>query len=70
MVAKSVEQAVRAAIKAEIGDDETITFKQKNQLSLKYGLITPIIPAEELAYWEMREKVARACDILGGRYAR
>jgi hypothetical protein len=47
-----VEQAVRSAIKLEIGDDENITFKQKNQLSLKYGLTNPIITEEEIAAWE------------------
>jgi hypothetical protein len=52
MVSQSVEQAVRSAIKLEIGDDENITFKQKNQLSLKYGLTNPIITEEEIAAWE------------------
>ncbi len=52
MVSSTVEQAVRSAIKAEIGEDENITFKQKNQLSLKYGLVTPIITAEEIDFWE------------------
>jgi hypothetical protein len=52
MTSQSVEQAVRNAIKLEIGDDENITFKQKNQLSLKFGLIIPVIQPEELAFWE------------------
>ena len=54
MVNQSVEQAVKSQIKFEIGDDENITFKQKNQLALKYGLIAPVINEEELGYWEFR----------------
>jgi hypothetical protein len=57
MTNQSVEQAVRSAIKLEIGDDESITFKQKNILGQKFGLTAPVISAEEIAYWEMREKV-------------
>ena len=52
MVNQSVEQAVRAQIKEEIGDDENITFKQKNQLSLKYGLTDTVICEGEIAFWE------------------
>jgi hypothetical protein len=52
----SVEQALKSQVKFDIGDDENITFKQKNQLNLKYGLTVPVIPVEELEYWEMRER--------------
>lgn len=52
MANQTVEQAVKQQIKLEIGDDETITFKQKNQLSLKYGLTTPIITEDEINFWE------------------
>ena len=52
MVAQSVEQALRNQVKLEIGDDENLTYKQKNQLSLKFGLIIPIITEEEIDFWE------------------
>jgi hypothetical protein len=52
----SVEQALRSQVKFDIGDDEDMTFKQKAQLSLKYGLTNPVIPTEEIEYWEMRER--------------
>ncbi len=48
----SVEQALKSQVKFDIGDDENITFKQKNQLALKYGLIAPVITEEEIAFWE------------------
>jgi hypothetical protein len=52
MTNQSVDQAVRSAIKLEIGDDENLTFKQKNQLALKYGTVAPVITEEEIAFWE------------------
>jgi hypothetical protein len=51
----SVEQAVKIQVKEEIGDDENITFKQKNMLGQKFGVTPAIVTAEEIAYWEMRE---------------
>lgn len=48
----SVEQALKSQVKFDIGDDENITFKQKNQLNLKYGLVAPVITEEEIAFWE------------------
>jgi hypothetical protein len=46
----SVEQALRSQVKFDIGDDEDITFKQKNQLNLKYGL-TPVVITEDDKFW-------------------
>jgi hypothetical protein len=56
MVSSTVEQAVRSAIKAEIGEDENITFKQKNILGQKFGITPATVTAEEIEYWEMRER--------------
>jgi hypothetical protein len=50
----SVEQALQQQVRDEIGDEENIKFPRKNQLNLKYGIIPPIITAEEILYWEMR----------------
>ena len=50
MTSQSVEQAVRSAIKLEIGDDENITFKQKNILGQKFGL-TPVVLVEDDKIW-------------------
>jgi hypothetical protein len=52
----SVEQALKSQVKFDIGDDEDMTFKQKNMLLQKYGVTPAIVTAEELAYWEMRER--------------
>jgi hypothetical protein len=52
----SVEQALRSQVKFDIGDDEDMTFKQKSQLNQKYGVVPANITAEEIAYWEMRER--------------
>ena len=52
----SVEQALRSQVKFDIGDDENITFKHKNMLLQKYGTIPAHVTAEEIAYWEMRER--------------
>ena len=78
MTSQSVEQAVRSAIKLEIGDDENITFKQKNMLSQKYGMTPAILIDNELDYWEMREKAGdlsidswqEHVTYMGGRYVR
>lgn len=48
----SVEQALKSQVKFDIGDDENMTFKQKNQLNLKYGIVIPVITEEEIAFWE------------------
>jgi hypothetical protein len=46
---KTLEQAVRNAVKEEIGDDE-ITFKQKNMIRQKFGEI-PAIVTQEDQFW-------------------
>ena len=52
----SIEQALKNQVKFDIGDDENMTFKQKNQLNQKYGVTPAVVSAEEIAYWEMREQ--------------
>jgi hypothetical protein len=52
----TAEQAARNAVKEEIGDVEDLTFKQKNQLAQKFGVIPPYVTLDEIAYWEMREQ--------------
>jgi hypothetical protein len=59
----SAEQAARNAVKEEIGDVEDLTFKQKNQLAQKFGVIPAYVTLDEIAYWEMRE-------LVGDSYAR
>ena len=54
----TVEQAVKQQIKLEIGDDETITFKQKNQLSQKYGLTAAVITEEDKIWFDLEERYA------------
>jgi hypothetical protein len=39
-------------VRDEIGDEENIKFPRKNQLNLKYGVITPTISLEEIEFWE------------------
>lgn len=56
MVNVSVEQAAKNQVKFEIGDDENLTFRQKNMLSQKFGVTPAIVSAEEITYWEMREQ--------------
>ena len=51
---QSVEQSLKQQVKDEIGDDETLTFKQKNQLNQKYGVTPAITTGDELMYWDMR----------------
>ena len=51
----TAEQATRNAVKEEIGEDEGLTFKQKNQLAQKFGVIPAYVTLDEIAYWEMRE---------------
>jgi hypothetical protein len=46
----SVEQALRSQVKSDIGDDENITFKQKNMLLQKYG-VTPAVIVEDDKIW-------------------
>jgi hypothetical protein len=46
----SVEQALRSQVKFDIGDDENMTFKQKNMLLQKYGITPAVLTSEELAY--------------------
>jgi hypothetical protein len=50
----SVEQALKSQVKFDIGDDEDITFKQKNMLLQKYGVTPAVLIEGELDYWEMR----------------
>jgi len=45
----SVEQALRSQVKLEIGDDDNVTFKQKNMLGQKYG--APAIIVDEDKFW-------------------
>jgi hypothetical protein len=56
MTNASVEQAARNAVKEEIGDIEDMSFKQKNQLAQKFGVIPAYVTLDEIAYWEMREQ--------------
>ena len=51
----SVEQALRSQVKFDIGDDEDMTFKQKNMLLQKYGVAPAVLIEGELEYWEMRD---------------
>lgn len=48
----TVDQALRQQVKEEIGEDENITFKQKNMLNQKFGIQPAFITPEELAGWE------------------
>lgn len=52
----TIEKELQNQVKAEIGDDETLTFKQKAILAQKYGVTPAFYTAKELMYWEMREK--------------
>jgi hypothetical protein len=47
---KTLEQAVRSAIKEEIGDDENITFPRKHIIRQKYGEIPTVITQNDL-FW-------------------
>ena len=51
----TAEQAARNAVKEEIGDVEDLTFKEKNQLAQKFGVIPAYVTLDEIEYWEMRE---------------
>jgi len=51
----SLEQNLQQQVRDEIGDDENIKFPQKNILLQKFGVIPPVVTAEEILYWEMRE---------------
>jgi len=51
----SVEQSLKSQVKFDIGDDENITFKQKNQLNLKYGLTPVIILNEDKIWFDLEE---------------
>jgi hypothetical protein len=44
----SLEQAVRNAIKEEIGDEENVPFPRKNQILQKFGAIPTVVLASEL----------------------
>jgi hypothetical protein len=57
----SVEQSLRQQVKDEIGDDEGLTFKQKNMLLQKFGLQPAFVPNEELEFWEDLDR--RANDV-------
>ena len=48
----TAEQAARNAVKEEIGDVEDLTFKEKNQLAQKFGVIPAYVTLDEIAYWE------------------
>jgi spore coat protein CotH len=74
----TIEQAVKNAVKEEIGDVEDMPFKKKNQLNQKFGAANAVLIEYELDYWEMREKAGNLSDdvwqehidYMGGRYAR
>ena len=51
----TAEQAARNAVKEEIGDVEDLTFKQKNQLAQKFGVIPAYVTLDEIEYWERQE---------------
>jgi hypothetical protein len=51
----TVEQALKSQVKFDIGDDEDMTFKQKNQLNLKYGLIAAVITDDDKFWLELEE---------------
>jgi hypothetical protein len=55
----TVDQAARNAVKEEIGDVEDLTFKQKNQLAQKFGVIPAYVTLDEIAYWETQEEIER-----------
>ena len=55
MTSQTAEQAARNAVKEEIGDVEDLTFKQKNQLAQKFGVIPAYVTLDEIAYWELSE---------------
>ena len=55
MTNQSAEQAARNAVKEEIGDVEDLTFKQKNQLAQKFGVIPAYVTLDEIEYWERQE---------------
>lgn len=48
----TAEQAARNAVKEEIGDVEDLTFKEKNQLAQKFGVIPAYVTLDEIAFWE------------------
>ena len=48
----TAEQAARNAVREEVGDDENLTFKEKNQLAQKFGVIPAYVTLDEIAYWE------------------
>ena len=52
MTNQTAEQAARNAVKEEIGDVEDLTFKQKNQLAQKFGVIPAYVTLDEIAWWE------------------
>jgi hypothetical protein len=54
--ANSLDQAVRDAVKEEIGDVEDMKFPEKHMLHQKFGVIPAIVTKEEILYWEMREQ--------------
>ncbi len=51
----TLELYLQKQVKDEIGDDETLTFKQKTVLAQKFGVTPAFYSEEELAYWERRE---------------
>lgn len=56
MTNQTPEQAARNAVREEIGDAEDLTFKEKNQLAQKFGVIPAYVTLDEIEMWESVEK--------------
>ena len=52
MTNQTAEQAARNAVREEVGDDENLTFKEKNQLAQKFGVIPAYVTLDEIEFWE------------------
>ena len=55
MTKGSPEQAARNAVREEIGDVEDLTFKQKNQIAQKFGVIPAYVTLDEIAFWQTKD---------------
>ena len=49
----TAEQAARNAVREEVGDDENLTFKEKNQLAQKFGVIPAYVTLDEIEFWNL-----------------
>lgn len=50
------EAELQKQLNEEIGEDETMRFKEKDMLKQKYGIRPAFVTTEEILFWENRER--------------